>query len=285
MRLLSFLMLLWGASLAMAGAVHYEATMADSAWKTTSSPLRCTLSHGVKLFGKGEFYQLAGKQPKFRFFVQQAPVKKGKFSVASHAPDWKHNQKSQDLGNYKYRQGETPFRFKRAMSLRLLSELEKGMSAIFYFKDWGDGKDDVSAVLSPVRFREALGKYRVCMAQIIPYDYEKIKHTRVNFVSAKYTLTSRARRQLDAVATFLLRDPSVKKVYVSGHTDNLGTHSYNNLLSEQRARVVREYLLKKKVPVSKMFVKYFGKRKPTASNNTKKGRAANRRVRVELVRE
>jgi len=285
MRLLSLPILILVTCQVMASAVHYEATLEDSAWKTTSSSLRCTLTHPVKYFGRGEFYQLAGKQPQFHFYVQQAPVKKGNFAVASLAPDWKHNQKKRDLGNYKYRKGETPFRFNRAMSLRLLSELEKGMSPVFYFKDWGDGRDDISAVLSPVRFRQSLEKFRVCMAQIIPYDYEKVKHTMINFISAKYTLTNRAKRQLDAVAAFLLRDPSVKKVSVSGHTDNRGTHSYNNLLSEQRARSVREYLLQKKVPVSKMFVKYFGKRKPAESNRTSKGRAVNRRVRVELVRE
>jgi len=268
-----------------AGSLHYEATLEDSVWEVTSSPLRCTLTHPVKLFGKAQFYQLAGYQPKFRFYVDQAPIRKGKVKMESVAPGWKKNEKSRSLGSYSYQKGETPFRYKRKMSLRLLSELEQGMRPVFKFKDWGDGRDDVAAVLSTVRYREALGQFRICMGQIIPYDFKNVKNTMVNFDTAKFNLNKKARRDLDAVVAYLTRDPSVKKANVNGHTDNRGTHTYNNTLSQQRALAVRQYLLDQNVPVSKLTVKYFGKRKPLDVNRTKKGRAANRRVWVELIRE
>ena len=285
-RLVGFFILLLSAGTASAGnSLHYEATLEDSVWEVSSSPLRCTLTHPVKFFGKAQFYQLAGFQPKFRFYVDQIPVKKGTVELNSVAPQWKHGENVRDLGSYSYARGETPFRFKREMSLRLLAELEQGLRPVFLFKDWGDGHDDVSAVLSTVRFRDGLVKYRTCMGKLIPYDFNKVKNTRVHFDTAKYNLSAKARRQLDAVIAFLLRDPSVKTAYVDGHTDSRGTHAYNNTLSEQRATAVRNYLLERKVPASKLKVKYFGKRKPLKTNRTKKGRAVNRRVWVELVRE
>lgn len=285
MRLItSLLLLICSVGIASAGTLHYEATLEDSVWETTSSPLRCTLTHPVKLFGRAQFYQLAGYKPKFRFYVDQMPVRKGKVSLGSIAPEWKQNEKTRDLGEYQYRKGETPFMFKRKMSLRLMFELEQGMTPVFYFKDWGDGRDNVSVILSTVRYREALGKFRACMGKIIPYDFKNVKNTMVNFATAKYNISKKYQRKLDAVVAYLTRDPSVKKANVNGHTDNRGTHTYNNTLSEQRALAVRKYLLDHGVSVSKLSVKYFGKRKPLEGNRTRKGRASNRRVWVELIR-
>jgi len=284
-RLIYLFTLLLSVSIVHAGNLHYEATLEDSSWTVTASPLQCTLTHPVKFFGKAQFYQLAGFKPQFRFYVDQVPVRKGEVGLKSVAPQWKHGEKVRDLGRYNYVKGETPFYFKRDMSLRLLAELEQGLRPVFSFKDWGDGRDDVEAVLSTVRFRDALVKYRACMGQIIPYDFDKVKNTRIHFATAKYVLTTKAKRKLDAVIAFLLRDPSVKMAFVDGHTDDRGTHSYNNTLSEQRATAVRNYLLAKKVPASSLKVKYFGKRKPLKTNRTKKGRAVNRRVWIELIRE
>ena len=272
-RLFTLLILAGSVFPVMAEDLHYEATLEDSAWGGSASPLLCTLSHSVDLFGRAEFYQEAGYQPGFRFFVNQPPIRKGSVTMHSRPPGWKHDKVGHKIGKYSYKPGESPFRFKRATSLRLMAELEKGMTPVFSFKDWGDGKDNVATVLSSVRFREALGKFRICTGKIIPYDYEKIRNTGVYFETAKSKLTAKARRQLDAVAVFLIRDPSVKNAKVEGHADDRGSHSYNNSLSEQRALAVREYLLKKQVPAEKLLVRYFGKRKPIKSNTSNKGRA------------
>lgn len=284
-RWLGLLALLAGLTPVLAGDLHYAASLEDSSWETTQSPLLCTLSHPIALFGRAEFYQMAGHQPAFRFFVNQAPIRKGNVTVTSRPPGWKYNEVIANIGQYTYQKGESPFRFNRETSLRLLAELEKGMSPVFRFTDWGDGRDNVTVILSSVRYREALGKFRVCVGQIIPYDYEKTRDTRVYFVTAKAGLSSKAKRQLDAVAAFLLRDPTVTKASVSGHADDRGDHSYNNSLSEQRAVAVRDYLLSKKVPVSKLSVRYFGKRKPASLNNSNSGRSLNRRVSIILHRE
>jgi outer membrane protein OmpA-like peptidoglycan-associated protein len=205
--------------------------------------------------------------------------------VASRPPGWKYDQVERPIGEYTYQVDETPFRFRREISLRLLAELEQGMTPVFSFKDWGDGRDNVTAALSVVRFLEAQAKFRSCVGQLIPYDYDKVRNNRIYFATAKYSLSKKAKRQLDGVIAYLLRDPSVKKAHVEGHADELGTHAYNNELSEQRALAVRDYLLQHKVPAEKLVVRYFGKRKPAKNNSTDKGRALNRRVSVKLVRE
>ena len=71
---------------------------------------------------------------------------------------------------------------------------------------------------------------------------------------------------------------------MTGHTDNTGRRSHNRKLSQQRAKVVREYLLKQGVPEEKLRVQFFGERKPAASNKTDDGRRKNRRVTVMVTR-
>jgi outer membrane protein OmpA-like peptidoglycan-associated protein len=278
----SFLWILANGS--YAGNLHYEAELHESTWKTTSSTLLCTLTHKVKLFGVAEFYQKAGYQMGFRFNVEQAPVRKGRATLKSIPPSWKHDVKAFEIGSVSYRKGETPFEFKRKLAVRTLYELEQGMLPTLFFKDWGDGRDNVEAVLSTVNFRDSLGKFRACLAKLIPYDFEKIRDTRIYFATAKFKLTDRQKQQLKGVIAYLNRDPSIKRVTIDGHADVRGTHIYNNDLSQKRAMAVRDYLLSQKVPEKKMVVKYHGKRKPFTSKRTKKALSLNRRVRLQLFR-
>ena len=71
-------------------------------------------------------------------------------------------------------------------------------------------------------------------------------------------------------------------VEVAGHTCSIGTEEYNLGLSLRRAEAVRNYLVSKGVSADRLTVKGYGESRPVASNDTREGRAQNRRV--ELVR-
>jgi len=85
------------------------------------------------------------------------------------------------------------------------------------------------------------------------------------------------------IAKFLNKNRDIK-LYVVGHTDNIGKLDYNMVLSKRRAQAVVDELIQK-YKVSKNRLKAFGVGPlcPVASNNTESGRARNRRV--ELVKE
>ena len=71
---------------------------------------------------------------------------------------------------------------------------------------------------------------------------------------------------------------------IEGHTDNIGSEDYNEHLGELRAGAVRNYLAEKAgIPLHVMNVISFGESKPVAANNTKEGRAKNRRVVVRVL--
>jgi len=70
----------------------------------------------------------------------------------------------------------------------------------------------------------------------------------------------------------------VTQLIVEGHTDNVGTKSYNKTLSNIRAANVKKYFVKKGFPLKNIKALGFGATKPVAPNKTAEGRAKNRRI-------
>ncbi|KXV01455.1 flagellar motor protein MotB [Caballeronia megalochromosomata] len=84
---------------------------------------------------------------------------------------------------------------------------------------------------------------------------------------------------------FVLIKRSRKSVIVEGHTDNTGTHEYNQALSEDRAQTVANALEQRGVPSSRIATKGFAYDRPAASNDTPEGQAKNRRTEIVVVGE
>ena len=102
----------------------------------------------------------------------------------------------------------------------------------------------------------------------------------VHFDFDKATLRPEAKAVLDEAAALLNKHERVV-VEVAGHTDSTGSEAYNQGLSERRANSVRDYLTAKGVKATRLTAKGYGESRPVASNDTKEGRAENRRV--ELI--
>ena len=85
---------------------------------------------------------------------------------------------------------------------------------------------------------------------------------------------------LDAVAARLEQNPNLN-IEIHGHTDNIGSERYNQNLSENRARSVKNYFVSKGIKSERLIPEGFGFKIEEASNETEAGRALNRRV--ELV--
>jgi OOP family OmpA-OmpF porin len=101
-----------------------------------------------------------------------------------------------------------------------------------------------------------------------------------DFDSAKIKAT--AAKDLDGLAGGILGLKALDGVEIVGHTCSIGTDAYNQKLSERRAAAVKDYLVKKGVPAGKITTSGMGEKSPVASNKTKDGRAANRRVEVTV---
>ncbi len=87
---------------------------------------------------------------------------------------------------------------------------------------------------------------------------------------------------LDQAVDVLSRNPNVR-VELDGHTDSIGSDAYNQSLSERRAQIVYDYLTSHGVSSSQITgVKGFGESNPIDTNDTKEGRARNRRTEMAV---
>lgn len=89
------------------------------------------------------------------------------------------------------------------------------------------------------------------------------------------------RNVLDPFANSL-RDDANARISIIGHTDSTGSEATNNALSVERAQSVRDYLVGRGVPATRIETAGRGEREPIADNSTAEGRAKNRRVEIFL---
>ena len=104
----------------------------------------------------------------------------------------------------------------------------------------------------------------------------------INFAYNSANVQPQFRATLDKVAG-VLADYRETYVDVYGHTDSTGSDSYNQDLSERRARSVADYLSTHGVQDARIATRGFGETQPIASNETEAGRAENRRVEIKIV--
>ncbi len=71
-------------------------------------------------------------------------------------------------------------------------------------------------------------------------------------------------------------------VHIVGHTDNVGSDTFNQQLSERRAQSVSDYMINRNVQVSRLLTQGRGEYEPRESNASEAGRALNRRVEIFL---
>lgn len=102
------------------------------------------------------------------------------------------------------------------------------------------------------------------------------------FETNSYTLKSESTAELNELLQFLKNNKSIR-IEIGGHTDNVGSDEFNQKLSENRAKVVAEFLLKNKIPAAQITYKGYGKSKPITNNNSEQNRAQNRRTEFKIL--
>ncbi len=124
---------------------------------------------------------------------------------------------------------------------------------------------------APVTMKEGQRQTQLTLGAGILFDFNS------------YSLRPEAISVLDSVYD-LLRGYDYTKVVVEGHTDDIGSESYNLRLSMNRARSVANYLIAKGVPRKKIEVIGYGEKRPRYPNDTEEHRAKNRRVEIKILK-
>ena len=115
-------------------------------------------------------------------------------------------------------------------------------------------------------------------------DTGMIRTTSITFETGKAEIKPESYKAIDEIGAVLVQWPDLE-IEVGGHTDSQGSEAINQKLSEERAKAVHDYLVKKypKIGAGKLSVKGYGESTPIADNKTAAGRAKNRRVEFTVL--
>jgi outer membrane protein OmpA-like peptidoglycan-associated protein len=116
-----------------------------------------------------------------------------------------------------------------------------------------------------------------CLSSAVAYIAKSIK-----FSTGGLALTNNSEKGLDSLS-IMLNDIADVKVNIEVHTDNLGPDDKNLALSQERAGIIKAFLVKKGIEDKRIYSIGLGESKPIASNKTAAGRTQNRRVVIELT--
>jgi outer membrane protein OmpA-like peptidoglycan-associated protein len=158
------------------------------------------------------------------------------------------------------------------------SKLKDFKSAEIYYKKYGEmtcfkSKEQLRSVLNP----RAIYVNPIKGKKADPFED-------LYFGFNEIVLTPESERQLQELLA-ALGDDELKnyRFQLAGHTCNIGSDAYNQKLSEDRARAVKDWLVKSGYPANRLQVTGFGKRKPLSDNSTEEGRKLNRRVEIRTI--
>ncbi|MCB9187320.1 MAG: PD40 domain-containing protein [Flavobacteriales bacterium] len=111
---------------------------------------------------------------------------------------------------------------------------------------------------------------------------EKVVLKNIFFETASYELLPESRVELDKLVAFMNNNPTIR-IEIGGHTDNVGKPEDNQLLSENRSRSVRAYLIDHGIVADRIQYKGYGEEQPIDTNETPEGRANNRRTEFKVL--
>lgn len=119
----------------------------------------------------------------------------------------------------------------------------------------------------------------------IPFDSLQLVHSdKVYFDFGKYNLRPASDSTLHNIITRFATEDNLF-IHLTAHTDSIGSIKDNQILSDNRGKAVKNFLLAHGWPEDRIQVNEYGEQQPVAENDTDKGRQKNRRVTVDVFRQ
>jgi len=267
----------------IAVAEQFQPAITDTQWELINTPIECTLSQPIRDFGTAKFGQIAGSDFSLTFDTYTQPSKKGTVTFEVAEAPWQNSEQRQDIVIVKSAQGQTRFQIKGVNAHQALNHINEGrFPTIFYLSQ--HSQQEINVLMSTVHLQDYLSDFKQCLTGLLPYSFATIQNLTVNFELEKTDLGEREKAALLRMARYVTADPSIKKIAISGHTDNHGKRALNQTLSEGRAAVVKQFLMEHGVAESLILTEYHLEKIPVMSNKSQKGRAHNRRTEIEVSR-
>ena len=115
-------------------------------------------------------------------------------------------------------------------------------------------------------------------------SYTKIFEIKnLNFESGKYNIQNQYYKNLENLVLLLKEEINIK-IEIAGHTDSIGDSKTNLILSENRSKSVKSYLVTNGIDESRIKCVGYGENQPITNNSSIEGREKNRRIEIRILK-
>lgn len=260
-------------------AASYGAGIENSQWYLAESVFECSLVHEVPGYGRAVFRHRAGENLSFFLESDAHLMRPGRGSLIVEAPAWRPGVAPRPVGMVKVTEGRRQVSLEPREAAIVAQSLLEGMQPTVTRASWYDG-NPVRVQVSNINFSGRYQQYRACAANLLPVNIDQVGRSRVTFATGSQKLSQADMNQLDNIVAYIMADTTVERVFVDGHTDDIGSRIDNRALSEGRASVVADYLKNRGVDPDLITERSHGDRYPSSRR-----RAENRRTTIRLQRE
>jgi outer membrane protein OmpA-like peptidoglycan-associated protein len=265
-------------------AQTYSASFNESEWSAKSGAFACSLSHTIPGFGSARFVRKTGGSEFLELKPDASIVLGGAMKIEAVPPVWRVDAAATSLGQVQVPQGQ-PLRVPATQISTISAVLEQGTNVVFGSTKMDANGNSLRVALEANRFKPAFDRYRACVGALIPYTFDQIARTLINYAPDAEDLSPSAKAQLDKILRYSKADPGVIGVLVDAHSDKLPTPEEGAAASQRQAELVTDYLIDKGMPANIITTRWHGDKFPIASNQNKAGQAKNRRITVRMENE
>lgn len=283
---LAWLPLCFLPGLTQASDLVFQTEMETSSWQLAeSTKLRCSLEHPIAGFGKAVFYQQSGRPLKLRFISAMRFQKGLEARFRSVSAAWNPRQTAADLDKVSLSDVNPMADIDAEAARYAWFQLQQGYSPGLFFMDDALGYQTVAVMLSPVNFLSVQSAFNDCVSQLYRDNFYDVRTAVIYFGSnQEFPAEGAEERALKPLLDYLSIDPSIKRITITGRTDDKGARCYNKVLSRRRAEYVFDYLVLSGIDPQMIDLSSAGEERPLKKGKDNKSRAANRSVVVQLKR-
>jgi outer membrane protein OmpA-like peptidoglycan-associated protein len=265
-------------------AEQFQAPITDTQWLVTESPLECSLTQDIARFGSAQFTQFPAKEFSLTFTTALYPSKQTDIHFEIAQAPWQNSEDRLMLVSIPVEKNQQTFTITGKLAKQAFTYIKEGMFPTIRYQSQ-NSIEEISVLLSTVHFRDSHVAFTQCVEQLTPYTFEQMRKLTVYFNSEESILHSDAKAALTRLADYVKIDDSIRRVTVSGHTDNHGRKWLNIPLSSARSLAVKSFLINECDLDEAMIITSFHREFVAAtSNKTRAGRTHNRRAEIELIR-
>lgn len=262
-------------------AQTYASGFNDAQWSAKSGSFACSLSHDIPAFGTAYFGHNAGSAGFFEFRSAKKAFPAGSIKLEAVPPLWRSEVTPQTLMTLTV---NSSLRLNVEQLKVLAAALENGTNVVFSRAGANEGSN-LRVIVDARHFAANYTIYKRCVANLIPYSFDQLSRTVINYAGDAQTLSSAAKAQLDKIVRYTKADNKVLGILVDAHSDKRETPADAELLSQQQAELVADYLTEKGLPATSITARWHGDKFPIADNKNAAGQAKNRRITLRLENE